>query len=288
MGSLATAPILPTLDAVGRDLLAIPRWRKAVSLSAPFILVASYFVAASMDWWLLAMFVVANLSFITYGSLSHDLVHRTLGLRRGLNDALLSTIELLMLRSGRAYRLAHLNHHARYPDAADDPEGAAAHGSLASALAAGFLFFPRLWCWAYRRYPAHRPRLALEAVAIIGLIACSIALALLGLTLAPIAYVVLSYCGTWIVPLATAYIPHLPKGETELLQTCRFRGWAARLIAFEHLYHLEHHLYPAVPHHNWHELARRLDPILDSVGVPIVRLVPKRQQRCRVKRSLPG
>ncbi len=288
MESLATAPILPTLDGVGRDLLAIPHWRKAISLSTPLSLVVSYFLAASMEWWPFAIVAVAILSFITYGSLSHDLVHRTLGLPRGVNDALLSTIELMMLRSGRAYRLAHLNHHASYPDPADDPEGAAAHGSLGSALAAGFLFFPRLWCWAFRRYPTHRLRLAVEAVAIIGLVVGAIALAIAGIALAPIIYVVLVYCGTWIVPVATAYIPHLPKGGTELFQTRRFRGWVARLIAFEHLYHLEHHLYPAVPHHNWPELARRLDPILDSLGVPIVRLVPKRQQRCRINESPSG
>ena len=115
----------------------------------------------------------------------------------------------------------------------------------------------------------------------------SLLVAITGVTLAPIAYVGLVYCGTWIVPLATSYIPHLPKGETVLFQTRRFRGLAARLIALEHLYHLEHHLYPAVPHHNWPELARRLDPILDALGVPIVRLVPERQKRCSMTRS-PG
>ncbi len=80
------------------------------------------------------------------------------------------------------------------------------------------------------------------------------------------------YVGTWIVPLITAYIPHNPKGGSTLSQTRRFRGWMVRLIAFDHLYHLEHHLYPAVPHHRWAELARRLDPYLDRAGVPSVRL----------------
>ena len=38
----------------------------------------------------------------------------------------------------------------------------------------------------------------------------------------------------------------------------------------EHLYHLEHHLYPAVPHHNWPELARRLDPHFRSAGLSLI------------------
>jgi beta-carotene hydroxylase len=38
------------------------------------------------------------------------------------------------------------------------------------------------------------------------------------------------------------------------------------------LYHLEHHLYPAVPHHHWPELARRLDPYLDAADIAPVKL----------------
>jgi beta-carotene hydroxylase len=42
-------------------------------------------------------------------------------------------------------------------------------------------------------------------------------------------------------------------------------------LAAEHLYHLEHHLYPRVPHHRWPELARRLDDYFAQCGLqPIV------------------
>ena len=61
-----------------------------------------------------------------------------------MNDGLLSAIELLMLRSGCAYRLAHLHHHAHYPHD-DDPEGRASHGSLLAALTAGPTYVPRLY-----------------------------------------------------------------------------------------------------------------------------------------------
>jgi beta-carotene hydroxylase len=274
-------PKFPSQDEIGRDILTLPRWRVAFSLSLPFALVGLFFIAANAGEWLLAAFDVAFLSFITYGSLSHDLVHRALGLPRGVNDALLSTVELLMLRSGRAYRLAQLNHHARYPDSVDDPEAEAAFGSLSQALVSGVLFFPRLWWWSYRRHAAHRPRLLLEAAAILSLIAGATAVAVAEATFAPITFVLLAYAGTWIVPVMTAYIPHETKGNSTLFQTRRFRGIAVRLIALEHLYHLEHHLYPAVPHHHWPELARRLDPILDAAGVPIIRLPPERPKRWR-------
>jgi beta-carotene hydroxylase len=267
-----THPTPPTIHELGRDLLAVPRWRVVGSLTVPFVLAASYFLLACTGWWVPAVACVVALSFVTYGSISHDLVHRSLGLSKRLNDAVLTAIELLMLRSGRAYRLAHLNHHSRYPDAHDDPEAAAAHGGLWAALASGPLFFFRLWWWAIRQYPAHRSRLIAEAFAILVLVGSALAVALAGWSVVPLVYVSLAYLGTWIVPLATAYIPHTPSGSDTLSQTRRFRGWVARLIAFDHLYHLEHHLYPSVPHHRWRELARRLDPHLDRAGVPVVRL----------------
>jgi beta-carotene hydroxylase len=66
--------------------------------------------------------------------------------------------------------------------------------------------------------------------------------------------------GSWIIPFITSYLVHTPEGVNELEQTKLFRGKFFSIISFEHLYHLEHHLYPMVPHKNWPALARRLDP----------------------------
>jgi beta-carotene hydroxylase len=260
---------LPPLAALGRDLLAVPRWRVAASLAVPFVLFAGYWAFAGCGWWAPAVGCVVALSFVSFGSISHDLVHRSLGLPRRWNDALLTAVELLLLRSGRAYRLSHLNHHSRYPHA-DDPEGRAAHGSAVSALLSGPTYFARLWVWAVRTHPAHRPRLVAEAAVVVGCVAAAVGL--VGVSFAPLVYVGLAYLGTWVVPFVTSFVPHTPLGDSPLSQTRRFRGLVARLIAFDHLYHLEHHLYPAVPHHRWPELARRLDPHLDEAGVPRVSL----------------
>ena len=268
----AQEPRLPTLGELSRDLLDVGRWRVALSLAAPFVIAIAYFAVAFAGWWPVAVGCTVALSFVTYGSISHDLVHRSLRLSKRWNEFFLTAIELLMLRSGRAYRLAHLNHHARYPEARDDPEAAAAHGGLWRALASGPTFFLRLWWWALRRYPAHRPRLVLEGAIIACLGAIAIIVAMCGWSVIPLVYAGLVYLGTWIVPLATAYIPHAPNGDSELSQTRRFRGPLSRFVALDHLYHLEHHLYPGVPHHRWRELARRLDPHLDAADVPSVRL----------------
>jgi beta-carotene hydroxylase len=253
-------------------LLAVPGWRVVLSLATPFLLAGAFFFFAGMGYWVLAVGCVVALSFFTYGSVSHDLVHRALGLSRTWNDFFLTAIELLMFRSGRSYRLAHLNHHARYPDLSEDPEGRAAFGSFWGALGSGPVFHLRLWLWAFAKHPTHRPRLLIEAGAVLVLIALTLAAAVRGWSIVPLAYALLVYLGTWVTPLATSFLPHAPNEASPLARTRRFRGWVARLLALDHLYHLEHHLHPSVPHHRWRELARRLDPYLDRAGVPIVRL----------------
>ena len=258
------APPRPTLHELGDDLTRIPPFRRWLSVVLPFAWSAGYFALAAHGLWAPAVLCLVALSFVTYGSVSHDLVHRTLGLPERFNDSLLVAIELLALRSGTAYRLAHLHHHRRYP-AEDDVEGAAARMSLVRSLLEGMRFQLRLFAWAWANRPGQRGRLAGEGGLILaGYLA---AVAALPWTVVPLAYAALMTAGAWVIPLITSYLPHDPKAQVELHQTRAFRGWVLSVVALEHLYHLEHHLYPAVPHHNWPELARRLDPFFRSSGV---------------------
>jgi beta-carotene hydroxylase len=247
----------PPLSDLGTDLLRITRFRKVVTLLTPLAVVAGYLTAAHFRVWPLAVLALVYLSFCTYGSISHDLVHRTLGLPRRLNDFFLTVIELLAFRSGHAYRLAHLHHHARFPHD-DDVEGAAARMSLARTLLEGVLFSPKIMAWALRRHARRHPIVAVEAALVVALIIGCFAL----IPRTPIfaVYATLMLMGHWAIPLVTSYVPHNPDGRTTLTQTRLFRGKVASVIALQHLYHLEHHLYPQVPHHNWPKLAERLDP----------------------------
>src|SRR5207245_2212328 len=103
---------------------------------------------------------------------------------------------------------------------------------------------------------------------------CLIATSILTVRHAPwlLCYVVLMLLGHAILPLATVWLVHDPDGKSPLFQTRAFRGWLASVIGMQHLYHLEHHLYPRVPHPNWPELARRIEPFLIEAGVPLHRL----------------
>jgi beta-carotene hydroxylase len=258
------SPEMPPLCELGTDLLRLPPWRRLLTLALPFLWCGAYFAFAASGCWPLAVFAAVALSFVTYGSTSHDLVHHNLGLPKAVNDVLLSLTELLALRSGHAYQAAHLHHHARYPHA-DDVEATAARRSLLGAVAEGFVFQFRIWLWAFNHAKRVRAWVVGEGLACLAL-AC-LAVALVPVTPVLFVYMILMVMGSWIIPLATSYLPHDPHGENELLQTRMYRGVVASVIAFEHLYHLEHHLYPAIPHPNWLRLAKRLDPYLARAGV---------------------
>ncbi|MGZ8833595.1 MAG: hypothetical protein ACXW19_10435 [Thermoanaerobaculia bacterium] len=90
-------------------MVEVPSWRRGLSLLTPFALCAAFFAGAANELWLVALFCTMALSFVTYGSISHDLVHRNLRLPRLTNDVLLCAIELLTLRSGHAYQFTHLS-----------------------------------------------------------------------------------------------------------------------------------------------------------------------------------
>lgn len=210
-----------------------------LTLALPFGCAAGYFGFAALGWWVPAVAMLMALSFLTYGSTSHDLVHANLGLRKSVNDFFLSVIELLALCSGHAYRLAHLHHHARCP-APDDIEGAAAGMSLFGALREGITYNFKLYFWALRQERGDKRWVRGEGLACLLGLAAAVALALAGHPVLLI-YVGLMTLGSWLLPLMTSCLPHRPREQNVLLQTRLFRGRVASIIAMEHLYHLEHH-----------------------------------------------
>ncbi len=253
---------IPNIRELGADLLCLPLWQRALTIAYPFFWCGAYLLFAAFEYWFLAATCLVCLSFISYGSTSHDLVHRNLGLSKKANDVLLCLVELLAFRSGHAYQAAHLHHHARYPHP-DDVEGAAARMSFLGALADGFIFQLRIWLWARRNVVHHRKWIICEGIAALALMTAA------AFSFVPMLqlYLLLMIMGSWVIPLITSYLPHDVNGEGELFQTRAFRGKVASILAMDHLYHLEHHLFPAVPHANWPKLARRLDPHLARAGV---------------------
>jgi beta-carotene hydroxylase len=223
-------------------------------------------MAAHLGWWWLTPLIVF-LIFIAIVTVTHGVVHGSLGLSRRCTEWSLFIFGAVLLESGHAYRLTHLQHHRVFPGP-DDPEGEPARMSFLRATLFGPLFLPRLWCWAYcrtRGRPGQRCWLIAEA-------AWAFAVVVAGIVLWPwtpavLVYALLVLVGCWVYPLLTVYLPHHDYGDDPLTQTGSLRGRIIPALFLELTYHLEHHLYPAVPSHNLPELARRLDPIFQHAGV---------------------
>jgi beta-carotene hydroxylase len=265
-------PELPPLSDLGADLLEVtPSWR-VLSLVSPFVCTGLFFVLAGRGLWWLALPCLAAHTFLTYASVSHDLVHGTLGLSPRANDAMLALVELLGLRSGHAYRASHLFHHRRFPDP-EDLEGAPARMSLVRTLLEGPVYLWRLGVSAYRRSGSReRAWIGSELLAVLLLVALALVLWLAGITPIPAVYAGLIVAGSWLFPLVFVYLMHLAEGRNAYFQTRAFRGRVVPALMLHHTYHLEHHLYPMVPARNWRALGQRLDPLLARAGVVPVRL----------------
>lgn len=255
---------LPKLNELSSTLLNVKFYKIVRSLLTPFVCCGVYFYCAVQDLWFFSVCILIYLSFITYASVSHDLVHRTLKLPKFWNHFFLTLIELLALRSGHAYQRAHLHHHRTFPTN-KDIEGNASKLSFLSVLFCGITFQVKIWLWALKAGGRKRTLVLME-----GLLCFSIILgALLLYNVFPIffIYVSLMIVGSWVIPFFTSYIPHDPFQEDLLKQTRLFRGRIASFIA------MEHHLYPTVPHHNWPKLAKLLDPYFERKEIKSIRFL---------------
>ena len=259
-------PEMPSLECLGDDLLATTGYERRLALARPFLGVAAYALAVHAGLWWLAPFVVF-LIFVSVVTVTHDVVHGSLGLSRGQTDWALFAVGAILLESGHAYRSTHLRHHHIFPGP-DDPEGDPARMSLIKVLMWGPFFLPRLWLWAFARSrPGGDVRRWLVAEAAWSIAILTGGVSLLPWTPAVLVYAVLAIIGSWIYPLLTIHLPHRDYGDTPLTHTHTLRGRVVPALFLELTYHLEHHLYPEVPSHNLPELSRRLDPIFRLAGV---------------------
>ncbi|MEP7286053.1 MAG: fatty acid desaturase [Chloroflexota bacterium] len=257
---------LPTLESLGTDLLVTTPSQRWIALTRPFFGLMVYAVVAYLGWWWLTPLVVF-LIFVAVVTVTHDVVHGTLGLSKRQTEWALFAMGIVLLESGHAYRTTHRQHHLTFP-AENDPEGYPAKLTLLGAALYGPVFLWRLWWWAFQHNAGVQRLWLFVEIAIPPLTFISGVL-LWSRTPAVLIYALLAIIGSWVYPLLTVYLPHKDYGDTPLTQTHTLRGRLIPALFLELTYHLEHHLYPQVPSHHLAELAYRLDPFFERVGVQI-------------------
>jgi beta-carotene hydroxylase len=260
---------LPRLDELGSDLLFTTRRQRRVALARPFVGLVLYSIAAYLKmWWITP--IIVFLIFVAVVTVTHDVVHKSLGLSHHQTEWALFLMGSLLMESGHAYRTTHVQHHKYFPtdEENEDPEGYPAHIGMLGAILYGPVFLYRLWWWAFQRNKRHLGQSSWMIVeGLVPLIVITTGIIFWQTTPAILVYAILAIVGSWVYPLLTVYLPHKDYGETPLTQTHTLRGRIIPMLFLELTYHLEHHLYPQVPSHNLSELAGRLDPFFKEAGV---------------------
>ena len=238
------------------DLVPLSTPQRTIELMQPLPWLAASLLVAAIGWWPLAL----PLSFYFYLTglrLVHDTFHRTLGLPRAVDKIILGVLSTLMLGSMHAVRFNHLEHHRHCLDD-DDVEGACARQSAWRALLTGPLFPIRMHWTALR----HAPRITRGWIAFeLGLNVVLIALAFGVWDVFSLRYHILAMAaGQCLSAFFCVWTVHHDCDRSHFIaRTIRNRFRA--ITTFEMFYHLEHHLFPAVPTRNLPKLAERIDSV---------------------------
>jgi len=236
-----------------RDLVTMRRIDGCVEClyPAPWLL-GSWAVAALALWPAAA--ACSFMFFLTALRLNHEAIHGNLGLSPRAHRWVLHGLSALMLGSNSAVAFNHLQHHAHL-GRPEDIEGKCGRMSGRHVLAYGPLFPIEMHLGAWRRggrllRRRMRVDLALN-LAVLGAAAAS-ASPVLAYHLSAVA------CAQCLTAFFAVWITHRHcHGEDLVARTQRSR--LLNLVTYNMFFHLEHHLYPAVPVKRLGQLAARID-----------------------------
>ena len=221
-----------------------------IFLSLPFLLLSWW--SAWQGWWLLAL--VATFFFFTAAlRQAHDCYHRTLGVEKLATETMLFFLSITMLCSTHAIRHTHLNHH-RDPLGDSDVEGNWARLPWYQAILGGGLFSIAIQGFGLTHGSrSNRILVAFDMLLIFAVIAAAF------ITMHPVLIyhvLVMILANTMVGFFAVWSVHH---GCDEVVYARSERHPLINLLTFNLLYHIEHHLFPAVPTNHLPTLAKRLD-----------------------------
>ena len=236
-----------------RDLVPMRPVDGLVECLHPLPWLAASWLAAHHALWPAAL-ACAFMFFLTALRLNHEAIHHNLGFPPRGHRVVLHGLSMVMLGSNHTVAFNHLRHHAHI-DTPRDIEGKCGRMSLAQVLAYG----PRFPVECHRETwreggPAWRSKLAIDL---------GLNLVIPGVGLASGWQALWFHVGAMLAAqcltaLFAVWITHRGCAEDPLAaRTQRNRG--VNFATYIMFFHLEHHLFPAVPVRRLPVLAARLD-----------------------------
>jgi fatty acid desaturase len=249
-----------------RDLVPLTQLERIweLTLSLPWLIasLACYSRAGRNELWLLPGALCTFFFFLTGLRQSHNAQHYALGIGRRAQDIVLLVLSVLMMMSMHAVQVTHLIHH-RHCLGDQDVEAAHASKPWWRVLLAGPIFPARLVSAALRHgSPAKRRWIAAELLLVAGwLFFVFFVLHVPALKW----HIAAMLAGESLTAFFAVWTVHHGCDETHTIARTQ-RGWIKNLVSYSMFYHLEHHLFPAVPTPHLPALARRLDLAIPAFG----------------------
>lgn len=227
------------------------------NLSLPFLF--GSWALAYFGYYIFAL-PLSAFFFLTGLRQVHNGFHNTLGTNRFLTWFTLFSNSVLMMASIHAVKFNHLRHH-KYCLSEDDYEGKSAGMSWYGAIFYGpvhmFLIHKVTLQLGNRKY-VRNVLLELSAIALFAAIVFyfNIHFLMYHIIVMVIGEFLMAFFAVWTVHHDTEDEPHIARTQRS--------GWKNK-ITFSMFYHLEHHLFPAVPTIKLPELAKRIDEALPDI-----------------------
>lgn len=221
-------------------------------ISLPWLLLS--FVAASREYYLLAL-GFSFLFFITGLRQVHNACHYGLGISKQANDNVLFILSIMMLGSMHVIQINHIRHHKYFPGT-EDVEALSAQMPLIKAFLVGPFFPILLHIKAIQ--VANKKQLkwiTLELLAnVIWILSVFFLFEISWLKY----HVIVMGIGQCLTAFFAVWTVHHDCDPDEFVARTIRHKFKAK-ITFNMFFHLEHHLFPAVPTCHLHILAQRLD-----------------------------
>ncbi len=237
-----------------RDLVSYKPWEtaKELSLPLPWLFVALW---ASTNQWYLLTLIASAYFFLACLRVSHNAFHYSLGLSRPATNAVMLLISVLMMTSMRATQYTHMLHHRHCLDE-EDVEGSIAKLPFHEMLLNAPLFSIKLHIEALSNAKAN-PKFWVKVELLLNVSWMFLVWFFLDYDALKIHTVIMLLCHL-VSPFFTVWSVHHDCDDSAH-NSRTLRNPLMSLFAYNMLYHLEHHYYPAVPTCHLPELAKRLD-----------------------------
>ncbi|WP_423602677.1 fatty acid desaturase [Sphingomonas sp. MS122] len=261
-------PADPALRGVAwRDLVPMRPRDGVIECLHPLPWLALSLALAEFTLWPLAI-PASFMFFLTALRLNHEAIHHNLGFGPRGHRRVLHVLSALMLGSNSSVAFNHLHHH-RKVGTADDIEGKCGEMTLWEVLRYGPRFPVETHIHGWRNGgPQLRRRmgvdLALNAAVIGAALASQWAPLLYHIAAMLVAQSLTAFFAVWITH----------HGCEDGIVARTQRGRLLNLVSYNMFFHLEHHLFPAVPVSRLATLAARLDAAAPRLAERVRMVVP--------------